>query len=107
MDSLVIHGDARAEYIESYVWYHERGPHIAEAFEREVEHTLEALQEFPEHCPVYVGKWRRILLRRFPFGIVYGFIDNRIVVVAIMHTRRKPGYWKKRIFDVLPNRENK
>lgn len=102
MDKLVIHEDARAEYIESYVWYHERGNHIAEAFEREVEHALEVIQGFPDRWPVYVGKWRRILLRRFPFGIVYGVVDNQIVVVAIMHNRRKPGYWKDRNFDVLP-----
>jgi len=105
MDKPVIHEDASAEYIESYVWYHERGSHIAEAFEREVEHALAALQEFPDRWPSYVGRWRRILLRRFPFGVVYGVMNNRVVVVAIMHTRRKPGYWKNRIFDVLPNRK--
>ncbi len=102
MDKPVIHDDARAEYIESYVWYHERGPHIAEAFEREVEHAIAALYEFPDRWPVYIGKWRRILLRRFPFGIVYGVMGNQIVIVAIMHTKRKPGYWKDRMFDVLP-----
>ena len=52
MHKPVIHDDARAEYIESYVWYHERGRHIAEAFEREVEHALEALYEFPDRWPV-------------------------------------------------------
>jgi hypothetical protein len=36
MEKPFIHEDARAEYVESYVWYHERGSHIAEAFEREV-----------------------------------------------------------------------
>ncbi len=105
MDKPVIHDDARTEYIESYAWYHERGSHIAEAFEREIEHALEALQKAPNRWPVYVGTWRRILVRRFPFGIVYGFIDKQIVVIAIMHTKRKPGYWKNRMFDALPNRK--
>ena len=31
--------------------------------------------------------------------------DNQVVVVAIIHTRRKPGYWKNRMFDVLPYRK--
>lgn len=43
MDKPVIHDDARTEYIESYAWYHERGSHIAQAFEREIEHALEIL----------------------------------------------------------------
>ena len=42
--------------MESYVWYHERGIHIAEAFEREVEHALELLQNSPDRWPVYVGR---------------------------------------------------
>lgn len=105
MDKPRIHADARIEYIESYAWYHERGSHIAEAFERELEHAMETLQEDPNRWPVYTGTWRRIVLRRFPFGIVYGVMNNQIVVIAIMHTRRKPGYWKNRAFDVLPNEE--
>lgn len=103
MDNPFIHEDARAEYVESYVWYHERGSHIADAFEREVENALESVRNYPDRWPAYVGRWRRILLRRFPFGIVYGVMDNMIVVVAVMHTSRKPGYWRKRIFDVLPH----
>jgi len=105
MDKPVIHDDARTEYIESYAWYYERGSHIAEAFDREIEHALEVLQKFPDRWPVYVGIWRRILLRRFPFGIVYGYMGKKIVVIAIMHTRRKPEFWKNRMFDALPNRK--
>ena len=55
--------------------------------------------------PVYIGKWRRILLRHFPFGIVYEVMGNQVVVVAIIHTRRKPGYWMNRVFEVLPDRK--
>lgn len=96
MDKIIIHDDAQAEYVESYSWYHERGSHIAEAFEHEVEHALKTLQEFPDRWPLYRSPWRRILLRRFPFGIIYGIRDNKIVVIAIMHTRKRPGYWKNR-----------
>jgi hypothetical protein len=46
-----------------------------------------------------------ILLRRFPFGIVYGVMGNQVLVVAIIHTRRKPGYWMNRVLDVLPDRK--
>lgn len=55
MDRLLIHEDARSEYIESYVWYHERGSHIADAFEREVEHALQKVCEFPDCWALYTG----------------------------------------------------
>ena len=59
MDKPFIHEDARAEYVESCVRYHERGSYIAEAFEREVEHALELLQN-SDSWPVYFRRWRRI-----------------------------------------------
>lgn len=103
MDKVKFHDAAREEYVESYCWYFERGCHIAEAFEREVERALGALMEAPECWPVYVGKWRRILLRRFPFALVYSHQAGIITVIAVMHTRRCPGYWKKRRIDVVPS----
>jgi len=45
MDKIIFHDAAREEFIESYYWYFERGRHIAEAFEHEVERALGALQE--------------------------------------------------------------
>ncbi len=41
-------------------------------------------------------KTRRLLLPRFPYQIVYRIRPGEIVVVAIAHSRRRPGYWKSR-----------
>jgi hypothetical protein len=40
---------------------------------------------------------RRCLVKRFPYGILYGIDVDKIFVVAIMHLHRKPGYWLSRI----------
>jgi len=40
---------------------------------------------------------RRRLIRRFPFGILYRIEPEEIVIVAVAHLLRKPGYWRKRI----------
>jgi hypothetical protein len=34
---------------------------------------------------------------RFPFGVVYEIESENISVIAIMHLRRRPGYWKRRV----------
>ncbi len=36
------------------------------------------------------------MVRRFPFAILYRVEPERIVVVAVMHLRREPGYWRRR-----------
>ncbi len=40
---------------------------------------------------------RRRLMQRFPFGVVYEVETENISVIAIMHLRRRPGYWKRRL----------
>jgi len=38
----------------------------------------------------------RFLLRRFPFSVAYREVRETVQVVAVVHGRRKPGYWKGR-----------
>jgi len=40
---------------------------------------------------------RRAVLPRFAFTIVYVDDAAAIVVIAVAHTGRKPGYWRSRI----------
>jgi len=36
-------------------------------------------------------------MHRFLFGVVYEIESENISVIAIMHLRRRPGYWKRRV----------
>ena len=40
---------------------------------------------------------RKCRLPHFPFAIIYRIHDEAIQIIAVMHIRRKPGYWKLRI----------
>ncbi len=42
---------------------------------------------------------RRFVMRRFPFSIVYYVVDEIVLIVAIAHAKRKPGYWRSRLRD--------
>ena len=39
---------------------------------------------------------RRLLVSRFPYQIIYRVRPRKIVVVALAHVKRRPGYWKDR-----------
>lgn len=39
---------------------------------------------------------RRIVLPRFPYSVVYEVHADHIVIVAVAHQRRRPGYWRDR-----------
>ena len=33
----------------------------------------------------------------FPYAILYMDQPDRILIMAVMHMKRQPGYWKKRL----------
>jgi plasmid stabilization system protein ParE len=40
---------------------------------------------------------RRVLLARLPYVIVFVEVDDEVRVVAVVHAKRRPGYWMRRV----------
>jgi toxin ParE1/3/4 len=40
---------------------------------------------------------RRYLFHRFPYMLVYRETGAVILVIAVAHARRRPGFWKERL----------
>lgn len=55
------------------------------------------MTEFPKASPVVSGTVRRCLLTRFPYRLVYRVEGEKIVIYAVAHQSRRPGYWRTRI----------
>ena len=78
-------------------WYVERSLTAAAAFSEELDAAESAIAQFPEAWPRFDHGTHRYLLRRFPFSIVYRVEPRRILIVAVAHGRRRPGYWRSRV----------
>ena len=78
-------------------WYAERSATAAVEFSNELDAAESAIVRFPEAWPPFDHNTRRYLLRRFPFNVVYRVEPNRILIVAIVHAHRRPGYWMSRL----------
>ena len=61
-----------------------------EVFLRHLDAALTLLRQHPEVAPAYGGRYRRMLIRDFPYGIFYEVQPMRIVVGAIMDLRQHP-----------------
>ena len=84
----VFHPGASEDYESAFAWYSTHGPSIARDFEREIERCLRIIAESPLRWPKYDETRRRMVVRKFPYSIVYEFVGQRVVVVAIAHGRR-------------------
>jgi hypothetical protein len=50
------------------------------------------LVDVPEELEI-----RRALLSRFPYAFIFLDTQSGVQVIAIAHTKRRPGYWLNRI----------
>jgi len=91
------HLAASEEFLETASYYEEQIPGLGERFIIEVERVVAVLSDQPEIGQRVGEIYRRILLVRFPFSLIYSIETDRIWIVAVAHHRRKPGYWKERI----------
>lgn len=61
------------------------------------EEAIYRLRDYPNRYPAIDGNIRRCLTRRFPYGILYTIEPDFILILAVMHCRKKLGYWKSRL----------
>ena len=95
----------KIEYLEAAVqdaeaaarWYAEHSAAAARGFTDEIEAAEAAIAGRPEAWPRFGHGTRRYLLRRFPFSVIYRVESSRVLVIAVAHGRRRPGYWKPRL----------
>lgn len=89
---------AAEEFSAAVRWYEKQHPGLGAEFFDAVVRTTEQIRSHPEvGSPLTPGeRTRRVLVPRFPFQIVYHLREDEIVIVAVAHLRRRPGYWKDR-----------
>ena len=96
MRSAAFHPEADAEFIAAARYYESQAQNLGLDFISAVETTYQRLVTFPESGRPFGPRLRRILVPGFPYALVYRPEPDRILIVAVAHVRRRPGYWRAR-----------
>ena len=96
MKRVVVLGAADEELVEAAKFYESRSNGLGVDFLAELDHVIARITDHPYAGAVVSGAVRRRLLRRFPYGVLYRLEADEIVIVAVMHLRRRSGYWRGR-----------
>jgi plasmid stabilization system protein ParE len=90
---------ASDELAEAVRWYESRRTGLGGEFFDAVVATVSLIETNPEIGTTISpdGQTRRVLVVRFPYQVVYRLRPTEMVIVAIAHLKRRPGYWKNRI----------
>ena len=94
---VVFHEAAQAEVDGAIKHYRAISDDLGEAFRAEAEQAIQRIAERPDAWQPLGRGLRRYILKRFPYGIVFRVHDGQIKVYAVMHLKRRPEYWRKRL----------
>lgn len=82
--------EARDDAIQARDWYEKQSAGLGGEFVRALEAAVAAASRSPDAFPAISGEFRRVLLRRFPYSLVYLLQGDTLVVLACFHHRRNP-----------------
>ena len=91
------HPEALEEYNEAGFYYSQKEPELDLRFIISVENAIERILEDPLRYRPLDEDVRRCLTRVFPYAILYTIENGFILIVAVAHLSREPGYWRHRI----------
>lgn len=87
---------AQQELDEAVSHYNGESPGLGDAFLLEALAAVDRIRRFPDAWHPLGDKIRRCRLRRFPYGLIYAADRGDILILAVAHAHREPGYWRDR-----------
>ena len=90
------HDEAKAEADAAAAFYQEKQPGLAQRFIDNLEGALRRIQRHPLAYRIVEGEVRKCRVPHFPFGVIFRVRTGQIEIIAVMHLRRAPRYWKTR-----------
>lgn len=94
--SFSFHPEAAEEFNAAVEWYEERSVGLGLDFATEIRQAIQRAESMPLAWTRMESDIRRVLVHRFPYGILYAPDGDHLYVVAVMHLSREPGYWRRR-----------
>ncbi len=96
MKTARFHSEAQLEFLDTVAYYEEIQAGLGARFRLAAEVAVALALALPTAGTVYKNGTRRVFPKKFPFSIVYKEIEGGIVIFAVAHFKRRPGYWKNR-----------
>ena len=89
--------EATAEAARAVEHYRGVSEALAHRFIHAFDEAIEHIVALPDARPLVAFGARRCKIERFPYVIVYRKEGDDIIVYAVAHQSRRPGYWRDRL----------
>ena len=97
-NKIIRFAQADLEAVQAFQHYLAESEAAATRFLEALRAATARIKASPRLYPRIRGDFRRVLLDRFPYALIFRETLYEIQIVAVAHTSRKPGFWRKRTF---------
>jgi toxin ParE1/3/4 len=94
---LKVRPEAETEIQDAALWYEEQSRGLGREFLRAFRAATAPLRRNPLLYRRVLDESRRVLLRRFPYAVMYEIQEPEVVILACIHCARDPELWERRI----------
>ncbi len=95
--TCLFHPGADDEFAEAVRYYSQVSPELGVRFYQEMERLLREVCLDPKRFRIFDPPVRRHVSRDFPYAVIFIAKPGHIWIVALMHMKRRPGYWRERL----------
>jgi plasmid stabilization system protein ParE len=88
---------AREEFLAEVAFYNEAQAGLGQRFTEAIEKATALTLAFPSVGSLLKGGTRRVVVKDFPFSVIYKPSAQGVMIYAVAHQSRRPGYWHSRI----------
>lgn len=97
---VIVLPEAEDDLKEAFFWYEDKRAGLGYDFLLQVDAGINFINRNPEVHPIEYKRTRKHIIRRFPYKIIYLIEEEKIIILAVIHGKRRPGLIKKRIDSI-------
>ncbi len=102
MKAVRCHEAAESELLTAVGYFELRTKGLGRRLLAEIRRAESLIAEFPESSEEIGPGIRKRLLRKFRYALIYSLEADEIVILAVAHASRRPGYWADRTSPEQP-----
>lgn len=90
--------EALHDILEAIEWYEEKREGLGDELFIAIENEKHFIEQNPYHYEDKYKGIRKAITKRFPYILYYRIeSETQVLVYAVLHMKRSPGKWKKRL----------
>lgn len=91
------HPQAANEFEDAVIYYEDCQIGLGKQLAQEIDAAIQLVLAYPLAWALVDHQVRRMLVRRFPFGLLYTVMNDNVYILAVMNLNKAPNYWKTRL----------